>query len=122
MRSLQKFILISTFVLLFCVIGCISGEANRYYLKETLPAKEIDDVEVLRTEPQQPYIVIEDFQAHNDSIQHMLKRAAEVGADALIVVPLGGWYSEAEIWADKDRYSNSYSRLAGTAIKYKTEQ
>jgi len=91
-------------------------------LKETLHAKEINEVEVLRTEPQQPYIVIADFQARNASIKHMRKRAAEVGADAVIVVPLGGWYSRDEIWADKDRHSNSYSRLTGTAIKYKTEQ
>ena len=31
------------------------------------------------------------------------------------------WYSEDEIWADEDRYSSSYNRLTGTAIKYKTE-
>ncbi len=122
MRGLQKFTMISIIVLLIFEIGCISDEANRYYLKETLPAKKINDVEVLRTEPQQPYVVIADFQARNASIKHMRKRAAEVGADAVIVVPLGGWYSKDEIWADKDRHSNSYSRLTATAIKYKTEQ
>ncbi len=123
MRGLQKFTMISIIVLLIFEIGCVSrDEANRYYLKETLPAKEIDDVEVLKAEPQQPYIVIADFQAHNSSIEHMRERAAEIGADAVIVVPLGGWYSEDEIWADKDRHSNSYSRITATAIKYKTEQ
>lgn len=107
---------------IFVTVGCISDEANRYYLKEKLPAKEINEVEVLRTEPQQPYVVIADFQARNASIKHMRKRAADVGADAVIVVPLGGWYSKDEIWADKDRHSNSYNRLTATAIKYKTEQ
>jgi hypothetical protein len=107
---------------IFILAGCISDEANRYYLKERLPAKQINEVEVLRTEPQQPYIVIADFQARNASIKHMRKRAAEVGADAVIVVPLGGYYSQDEIWAEKDRYSNSYIRLTATAIKYKTEQ
>lgn len=122
MRGLQKFTMTSIIVLLIFEIGCISDEANRYYLKETLPAKKINDVEVLRTEPQQPYVVIADFQARNASIKHMQKRAAEIGADAVIVVPIGGWYSIDEIWADKDRHSNSYSRLTATAIKYKTEQ
>ena len=122
MRGLQKFQMISIIVLLLCEIGCISDEANRYYLKEKLPAKQINEVEVLRTEPRQPYVVIADFQARNASIKHMRKRAAGVGADAVIVVPLGGSYSRSEIWADEDRYSSSYSRLAGTAIKYKTEQ
>ncbi len=122
MRGLQKFTMTSIIVLLIFEIGCISDEANRYYLKETLPAKKINDVEVLRTEPQQPYIVIADFQARNASIKHMRKMAADVGADAVIVVPLGGWYSKDEIWADKDRHSSSYSRLTATAIKYKTEQ
>jgi len=121
MRSLQKFTITSIIVLLLFEIGCISDEANRYYLKERLPAKEISEVQVLREEPQRPYIVVADFQAKNASFKHMQKRAADIGADAVIVVPLGGRYSEGEIWADKDRYSSSYSRLTGTAIKYKTE-
>jgi len=99
--------------------GCVSDEANRYYLKKRLPAKNINEVEVLQEEPQQPYIVVADFQARNATIKHMRKRAAEIGADAVIVVPVGGWYSRNEIWADKDRQSNSYHRLTGTAIQYK---
>ena len=122
MRDLRKFKMIGIIAFLFYQIGCISDEANRYYLKEKLPPKKTSEVEVLREEPQQPYIVVADFQARNASIKHMQRRAAEIGADAVIVVPLGGWYSEDEIWADKDRHSSSYSRLAGTAIKYKTEQ
>ena len=113
-----------TVFLIFVIVtfGCISDEANRYYLKERLPAKKISEVEVLREEPQQPYIVIADFQAKNASFKHMQKRAADIGADAVIVVPAGGYYSTNEVWADKDKQSNTYSRLIGTAIKYKTEQ
>ena len=122
MRSLRNFLMIGIIALLLCEIGCISDEANRYYLKNKLPSKRINEVEVLWEEPQQPYVVIADFQANNASIKHMRKRAAEVGADAVIVVPSGGWYSRDEIWADKDRHSNSYSRLIATAIKYKTDQ
>jgi uncharacterized protein YbjQ (UPF0145 family) len=120
MRDLKILSTISIFMVF--EIGCISDEANRYYLKERLPAKNIKEVEVLYGEPQQPYVVIADFQACNASIKHMQKRAAEIGADAVIVVPAGGWYSRNEIWADKDKQSNSYSRLIGTAIQYKTKQ
>jgi hypothetical protein len=121
MRDLQKLKLVGIFVFLFFEIGCVSDEANRYYLREKLSPKKINEVEVLREEPQRPYIIVADFQAVNASFKHMQKRAAEIGADAVIVVPVGGWYSTNEIWAGKDKHSNSYSRLIGTAIKYKTE-
>ena len=117
----KKLQIIGISVFLLCEIGCVSDEANRYYLKETLPAKNINDVEILREKPQRPYIVVADFQAKNASFRYMQKRAAEIGADAVIIVPLGGWYSRNEVWAGKDTHSNSYSRLVGTAIKYKTE-
>ena len=48
-----------------------------------------------------------------------LPRSAEIGADAIIVVPVGGWYAENEVWADKDRHSDSYTRLIATALKFK---
>ena len=102
--------------------GCITDEANRYYLDEKLPAKNIDEVKVLMKEPQQPYTVIADFQSSpgflSNNLKHMQKRAAEIGADAVIIVPAGGNYSRDEVWADNDRYSNTYCRLIGTAIKY----
>ena len=120
MVCLQKFRLLGVAAFLLCQIGCMSDEANRCYLKEKLPAKEISEVEVLRDAPSRPYVVIADFQARNASIKHMRKRAAGIGADAVIVVPAGGWYSRDEIWADQDKQSNSYSRLIGTAIRYKT--
>lgn len=117
-------------VFLLCEIGCVSDEANRYYLKEKLPPKNVKDVEILREKPQRPYIEIADFQASNGSFlffvfpvspKRMQKMAAEIGADAVIIVPTGGWYSRDEVWAGKDAHSNSYSGLVGTAIKYKTE-
>ena len=117
----KELLIIGISVFLLCEIGCVSDEANRYYLKETLPAKNINDVEILREKPQRPYIVVADFQAKNASFEYMRKRAAEIGADAVIIVPLGGWYSRDEVWAGKDTHSNSYNRLVGTAIKYKTE-
>lgn len=110
------------FIILICLFlaSCATGEANRYYLKEKLPKKNIKDVEVLREAPTRPYIVIADFQAYVN-VKHMQKRAAEIGADAVIVTPTGGSYSTSEIWAENDRYSKTYTRLIATAIKYKTE-
>jgi len=113
--------LIYLFVMVMFVSGCATGEANRYYLKEKLPAKNIKEVEVLREAPPRPYIVIADFQASQVTVKHMQKRAAEIGADAVIVTLTGGRYSESEIWAENDRYSNTYTGLIGTAIKYKKE-
>jgi len=106
---------------MFCLVGCVTDEANRYYLQYKLPAKAINEVEVLREAPQQAYTVIADFQARDATIKHMQKRAAEVGADAVIVVPAGGNYSRQEIWAGNDQYANTYTRLIGTAIKYSNE-
>ena len=117
---MKKFIALILFICLF-LTGCVAGEANRYYLKEKLPAKDIKEVEVLREAPSQPYIVIADLQASQVSFKYLQKRAAEIGADAVIVTPTGGWYSQGEVWAGNDQYSNSYTGLVGTAIKYKKE-
>lgn len=117
---MKQFIVFILFICLF-LTGCVIGEANRRYLKEKLPAKNINEVEVLWESPTRPYTVIADFQASQATVKHMRKRAAEVGADAVIVTLTGGWYSRSEVWAENDRYSNSYTGLIGTAIKYKTE-
>lgn len=102
--------------------GCVAGEANRCYLREKLPPKDFREVEVLRNAPSRPYVVIADFQATYATVKHMQKRAAEIGADAVIVTPTGGWYSHDEVWAENDQYSNSCTGLIGTAIKYTEEK
>ena len=100
--------------LLLFLAGCMSDEACRYYLKENLPPKDVTEVDVLYKAPITSYTVIADFQAYNASVKHMRKRAAEIGADAVIVVPAGGWYSEKEVWADKGR--GARRRMILTAI------
>ncbi|MCK4883207.1 MAG: hypothetical protein KAS92_09300 [Candidatus Omnitrophica bacterium] len=115
---MKKLLLVMVCVML---VGCATGEANRYYLEERFATKKLDEVEVLYEKPQKPYVVMAEFQAGNASYKHMRKRAAEIGADAVIIKHLGGYYSRDEVWADKDRHSNTYSRLAGIAIIYKTE-
>jgi len=108
--------------LLILVSGCVRGIANRYYLEKKLPAKDIKEVEVLREAPLRPYIVIADLQTSSGAtFKYMQKRAAEIGADAVIVTPTGGPYSYSENWAGDDRHSNRYIGLVGTAIKYKKE-
>jgi hypothetical protein len=121
-------------IALFCCSGCVYDEANRCYLKEKLPPKQVSEVQILREAPQQPYTVIADLQAGrtyfwalvwvfewDTSPKYMQKRAAEVGADAVIVVSAGGAYSRDEVWAGKDRHSDSQNRMLGTAIKYNTK-
>ena len=118
MICLRKFAILTVSVFVLVVVGCMSDEANRCYLK--LPPKPVTEVQVLREAPQRPYEIVADFQANRASIKHMQKRAAEVGADAVIVVPVGGNYSRDEVWAGQDRYADSYTRMTGTAIRYKT--
>lgn len=130
MGKLQKFKVVCIVLFLFCGVGCVSDEANRCYLNGKFPPKQVSEVQILHEAPQQPYTVIADLQAGNTYFlffewattpRYMQKRAAEVGADAVIVTSVGGYYSRDEVWAGKDRHSDSQSRLIGTAIKYKTE-
>lgn len=112
---------IKVLVLLACLAltGCVTNEANRYYLQEKLPAKDIKEVEVLSVAPSRPYIVIADLQASGASFEYLQKRSAEIGADAVIVTCTGGAYSTSETWAEEDRYSNNCTGFIGSAIKYK---
>jgi len=116
---------------LFLLSACTTDIANRYYANERYPPKAITEVELLTSEPTKPYIVIADFQMRGESAKGMCKRAAKIGADAIIVTVLGGFYSDSEEWAGKDQYKakivnnkivGKNTRIVGTAIKYKTKQ
>ena len=115
---MNKLIMLIFFSFLF-LCGCVSGEANRYYLKQKFPARSHKDVEIFREKPSREYVVMADFQVSRGTFKHLQKRAAGIGADAVIVTCTGGWYSTSEVWADKDRYSDTCTGLIGTAIKYK---
>ena len=102
------------------LVGCaINDVANRYYGSEQYSAKDPKEVELLRQRPSREFVVIADFQARGESPEAMRKRAAKIGADAVIVVILGGLYDRDEEWAGKDKQSNTYTRITGTAIKYR---
>jgi len=99
--------------------ACVSDQAHRYYAHTKYPPKPVDQVEVLYEAPSRPYEVIADFQARGASVKYMRKKAAEIGADAVIVGTYGGYRSRRDEWAGQDKYADSYSRITGTAIRYK---
>jgi adenine/guanine phosphoribosyltransferase-like PRPP-binding protein len=106
-------------ILAALVAGCATDVANRYYGTETYSPKDPKFVELLWKSPAREFVVIADFQARGESPEGMRKRAAKIGADAVIVSILGGNYSRSEEWAGQDREANTYNRITGTAIKYK---
>jgi len=104
--------------LLIGLAACATDVANRYYASTTYPPKSPEQVEVLRQAPSRPYEVIADFQSRGDSIKSVRNKAAMIGADAVIISILGGYYERSEQWASNDAQSNTYSRICGTAIRY----
>jgi hypothetical protein len=118
-----RFILISSFLILFST-ACATDVANRYYGSKRYIEKNPEEVHILNKAPEEPYTVIADFQMRGETAKGMQKRAAKIGADAVIVTFLGGFYSESEQWAGEDKnkvtenQSGTASRVVGTAIKY----
>ena len=128
MNFLTSKIQLLILVFLLLISACASDIANRYYAAERYAPRPTDEVQLLTSEPTEPYIVIADFQMRGESAKGMQKRAADIGADAIIVTVLGGFYSESEEWAGQDYYKakiennkivGTYTRIVGTAIKYK---
>lgn len=101
------------------VTSCSSDVANRYYGTQTYPAKPITQVEILMVRPDRDFIVIADFQSRGETPEDLQQKAAEIGADAVLVKILGGQYDLSEQWASKDSRSHTYTRIVGTAIRYK---
>lgn len=106
--------------LALCVIcSCVTDVANRYYLDKQLLPNNPKNVEILYSKPKREFIVIADFQSRGETPEAIRKKAAKIGADAVIVSILGGLYYTGEEWAGNDRFSSTYTRITGTAIKYK---
>jgi hypothetical protein len=106
--------------LILCLLPSCAGDvANRYYGKMKYPPKEPGEVQILQERPARPYEVIADFQSRGETPEDMRRRAAQIGADAVIISRLGGLYSTGEEWAGSDSYRHTYSRITGTAIKYR---
>ena len=110
----------SVTLLITCLLlcGCASDVANRYYSSIKYPSKAPELVEILDSKPDRKFEVIADFQSRGESGKSLQKKAAELGADAVIVTTLGGYYSRNEEWASEDRHKDSFSRIIGSAIIY----
>jgi adenine/guanine phosphoribosyltransferase-like PRPP-binding protein len=109
---------VSVLVLVSLIAGCATDVANRYYVSEHYDPKDPKEVELLWQRPNRDFVVIADFQSRGESPEAMRKRAAKIGADAVIIAILGGYYAQEE-WAGQDSQRNTYTRITGTAIKYK---
>ncbi len=107
--------------MIIALSACATDVANRYYASTTYPPKQPEQVEILRQSPSRPYEVIADFQSRGDSVKSVRNKAAKIGADAVIISTLGGYYELSEQWASSDAQSNTYSRICGTAIRYKQQ-
>lgn len=104
--------------LLVTLTGCARDVANRYYGSIKYPAKQPSQVLLLSTRPSQNFEVIADFQSRNETPDDLREKAAEIGADAVIVSMLGGHYDRSHQWASQDT-AGTYSRIVGTAIIFK---
>jgi hypothetical protein len=100
------------------ISACVSDVANRYYATETYPAKAPEEVEILSKPPTRAHDVIADFQSRGESAEDLQRKAAKIGADAVIVQYLGGQVRESSEWAGSAGVGN-YTRITGTAIRYR---
>lgn len=98
--------------------SCVTDEANRYFASEQYPATNPSSVEVLTSRPAKPFKVIAEFQSRGESDRSYKRKAAAIGADAIIVKNLGGYASLHSDWAGEDPYADSHSRRVAIAIKY----
>ena len=112
-------IIILTLLSLTLFVSCATDVANRYYASQTYPAKSVEEVEVHFKRPNKDFEVIAEFQSRGESTNSFRKKAANIGADAIIIQNLGGYASLSSNWAGDDPHSNSHSRRVGIAIKYK---
>ena len=97
----MKALILLFFILL--LLGCVTDVANRYYSSEQYPPKNKEDVLILNSKPTKPFIVIADFQSRGESSSDLQEKAADIGADAVIISHVGGYYSRDEEWASQDR-------------------
>jgi hypothetical protein len=116
---IRKLPIFSLLVLATLLVGCATDVANRYYGAEKYPARDPKEVGLLWQRPSREFTVIADFQSRGESPEAVRQKAAKIGADAVIISTLGGLYDTREQWAGSDRQGSTYSRITGTAIRYK---
>lgn len=114
----MKWYLSSIWLLALAFASCATDVANRYYASKQYSPKEAEAVQLLYQKPTRKFEVIADFQSRGEPAESLRKKAAKIGADAVIVTTVGGVYALNEEWAGKDRMSHTYSRILGSAIVY----
>lgn len=104
--------------------GCGSTDvANRYYAEKRYSSVPLDQVQILTRAPDKPYEVIAEFQSRREQPSDVQRKAAEIGADAVIITLFGGEHSLTAEWAEDDRNMNkTFSRIVGIAIKMNEEK
>jgi uncharacterized protein YbjQ (UPF0145 family) len=73
---------------------------------------------MLNSRPSQDFEVIADFQSRGETPEDLREKAAEIGADAVIVSMIGGHYDRSAQWASHGN-NGTYSHIVGTAIIFK---
>ena len=105
------------------ISGCASDVANRYYANSPKAEVDVSHVELLWEKPKKNFVVIADFQSRGETPDDMRRKAAKIGADAVIVSIIGGVYNKGDQWAGKDTMAGSTNsgtgHIGGTAIVYK---
>jgi len=102
------------------VIDLSSERANdRPDVTERFAPRDPQEVELLWDKPQEDYVVIGHFHSRGDSPKSIRKRAARIGADAVIVTPLAGESVKVDTPSRMPQLSRPYSRIVGEAIRYK---
>lgn len=114
--------------LLFIISSCATSSdlSYRYYGSQSRQSKSQSSVKVLFEKPTEKYESIADFQGRgsSDLIKKFQQKAAEIGADALIVTTSNEGYSYSTEWAgDGIAKSNKFEkfenrRIFATAIIY----
>ena len=102
--------------------GCAMDVANRYYAPGKYPAKYPEQVEILKQNPTRPFEIIAVFQSQYEgieSVRAIRAKAAQIGADAVIISTFGGRYLKSDSWASSDTLASSGNRVSSTAIVYK---
>lgn len=118
MRIHRRIFLILLAPVVAAVVGCAVDEAHRYYATEKYSPKPLEEVQILFEPSSRPHKVLADFQSRNESPEDMRKKAAAIGADAVIVSVMGGFVMTNEKWARQEVIKGTYSRITGTAIKF----
>lgn len=110
---------IGLMMLAFVLSACAATDvANRYYVEERYAAVSPEKVTVLTKLPSQPHTVIAEFQSRREQPDSVREKAAEIGADAVIITLFGGEHSLSAQWASDERnMSKTFSRIVGIAIK-----